>query len=97
MTFQPDPITPEQDRANFIANWKYEVRLKRNALLAETDWIHLPDVTVSDSYKAALLTYRQKLRDIPATVVSYLAQFTDMKVLGRQHWDGLSWPTKPSP
>ena len=97
MTFQPDPITPEQDRANFIANWKYEVRLKRNALIAETDWIHLPDVTVSDSYKAALLTYRQKLRDIPATVVSYLAQFTDMKVLGRQHWDGLSWPTKPSP
>ena len=85
MTFQPDPITPEQDRANFIANWKYEVRLKRNALIAETDWIHLPDVTVSDSYKAALLTYRQKLRDIPATVDTYLAQFTDIKVLGRQH------------
>ena len=97
MTFQEHNITPEEDKANFIANWKYEVRMKRNALIAETDWIHLPDVTVSDSYKAALLTYRQKLRDIPATVDTYLAQFTDIKVLGRQHWDGLDWPTKPNP
>ena len=96
MTFQEHNITPEEDKANFIANWKYEVRRRRNSLIAETDWIHLPDVTVSDSYKAALLTYRQQLRDVPAQVDTYLAQFTDIDSLTRQHWDGLPWPTIPS-
>ena len=66
-------------------------------MIAETDWIHLPDVTVSDSYKTALLTYRQKLRDIPATVDDYLSKFSYPDELVMQHWDGLSWPTKPSP
>ena len=97
MSFQEHNITPEEDKANFIANWKYEVRMKRNALIAETDWIHLPDVTISDSYKAELLTYRQKLRDIPATVDDYLSKFEYPTELSRQHWDGLDWPTKPSP
>tara|TARA_B100001248_G_C27150868_1_gene348946 strand:- start:60 stop:353 length:294 start_codon:yes stop_codon:yes gene_type:complete len=97
MTFQEHNITPEEDKANFIANWKYEVRNKRNALIAETDWIHLPDVTVSDSYKAALLTYRQQLRDMPAQVDDYLSKFAYPDELVMQHWDGLSWPTKPSP
>ena len=97
MSFQEHNITPEEDKANFIANWKYEVRMKRNALIAETDWIHLPDVTISDSYKAALLTYRQQLRDIPSTVDDYLSQFEYPNELVMQHWDGLDWPTKPTP
>ena len=97
MSFQQDPVTPEEDKANFIANWKYEVRKRRDSLIAETDWIHLPDVTVSDSYKAALLTYRQQLRDIPATVDDYLSKFAYPDELVMQHWDGLDWPTKPSP
>jgi len=41
-----------------------EVREKRNRLLEETDFYALSDVTMSD----AMTTYRQDLRDLPATV-----------------------------
>lgn len=39
------------------------VRLKRDALLKNTDWTQLPDVpsTLSEKYKS----YRQALRDVP--------------------------------
>jgi hypothetical protein len=39
------------------------LRAKRNALLKDTDWQGMSDVTMSDAQKA----YRQKLRDLPAT------------------------------
>ena len=38
-----------------------ELREKRNALLAETDWMAFKDVTLPAAWK----TYRQKLRDLP--------------------------------
>tara|TARA_R100001082_G_scaffold53583_1_gene29265 strand:+ start:1528 stop:1809 length:282 start_codon:yes stop_codon:yes gene_type:complete len=38
------------------------VREERDRLLAETDYLALSDVTMSDAWK----TYRQNLRDIPA-------------------------------
>ena len=38
------------------------LRQRRNALLAETDFYALSDVTMSDDMK----TYRQELRDLPA-------------------------------
>ena len=41
-----------------------EIRLDRNALLSETDWMAGSDVTMSDAWK----TYRQALRDYPSTV-----------------------------
>jgi len=95
-SFTPDPITPEQAKANFIAEWKNEVRAERNRLLAETDYIHLPDVTVDDTFKANMIAYRQSLRDIPSTVDTYLSQWSDMREMMNQHWSGLNWPTKPS-
>ena len=54
-----------------------ELRFKRNQLLTETDWMALGDVTMSDAWK----TYRQKLRDIPASNTTYA---------------DVTWPTKPS-
>tara|TARA_R100000664_G_scaffold11677_1_gene18899 strand:- start:464 stop:733 length:270 start_codon:yes stop_codon:yes gene_type:complete len=39
-----------------------QVREERDRLLAETDYLALSDVTMSDAWK----TYRQNLRDIPA-------------------------------
>ena len=39
-----------------------DVRDQRDILLAETDWMALSDVTMSD----AMTAYRQALRDIPA-------------------------------
>ena len=38
------------------------VREERDRLLAETDYLALSDVTMSDAWK----TYKQNLRDIPA-------------------------------
>jgi len=38
------------------------LRRKRNALLAETDYLALADVTLTDEMR----TYRQALRDLPA-------------------------------
>ena len=45
--------------------WLVErMRLHRDRLLAESDWTQLPDAPVD---KAAWATYRQALRDFPAT------------------------------
>ncbi|SUZ59482.1 uncharacterized protein METZ01_LOCUS12336 [marine metagenome] len=52
------------------------IRNHRNNLLAETDWMALPDVTMSDAWK----TYRQELRDIPASNTVYA---------------DVTWPPKP--
>jgi hypothetical protein len=43
-----------------------QLRLVRNVLLAETDWMANSDVTMSDKWK----TYRQELRDITKTYKS---------------------------
>ena len=43
------------------------IRLARNFLLSESDYIFCSDVTVSDETKEMYRTYRQKLRDLPAT------------------------------
>ena len=40
----------------------HEIRAKRDALIAETDWWVLPDRTPTDEQ----LAYRQALRDLPA-------------------------------
>ena len=53
-----------------------EIRRHRNSLLAETDWMANSDVTMS----AKMKTYRQILRDIPASNTVY---------------DDVDWPTKP--
>ena len=55
------------------------MREDRNRLLAETDFYALSDVTMS----AAMTTYRQDLRDLPA------GKTTKADV------DGATWPTKP--
>ena len=43
-----------------------KLRLQRNILIAETDYLALSDVTISDAWK----TYRQELRDITKTFKS---------------------------
>ncbi len=52
------------------------IRDHRNRLLIETDWAALGDVTMSDAMK----TYRQALRDVPASNTIY---------------EDVTWPTKP--
>ena len=56
-----------------------KLRQRRNALLAETDFYALSDVTMSDDMK----TYRQELRDLPA----------DKDTV--EKCDNATFPTKP--
>lgn len=44
-----------------------EVRLKRNLLLAESDWTQLQDTQLPEDKKNAWTKYRQELRDLPQT------------------------------
>ena len=58
------------------------LRLKRNQLLAETDFYALSDVTMSE----AMTTYRQDLRNLPGTIADD-ATAEDVKAV--------TFPTKP--
>jgi hypothetical protein len=59
MTFQFHPAYPD---ANNDQKWE-QIKLWRNAKLAQSDWTQLPDSPVD---KTAWATYRQALRDLPA-------------------------------
>ena len=56
-----------------------KLRSRRNALLAETDFYALSDVTMSDDMK----TYRQELRDLPSGKDTV------------EKCENATWPTKP--
>ena len=62
------------------------LRIERDRLLAETDWMGNSDVTMSSAWK----TYRQELRDLPAN--------SDPKLdsEGRLDMSSVKFPTKPS-
>ena len=62
------------------------LRVERDRLLAETDWMALGDVTMSSAMK----TYRQALRDLPAN--------SDPKLdsNGALDMSSVKFPTKPS-
>lgn len=57
-----------------------EAREKRNALIAETDFMAMPDYPLDAEKKAAVLAYRQALRDVP-----------EQAGFPRQ----INWPVKP--
>ncbi len=57
-----------------------EARGKRNQLIAETDYMAMPDYPLDEEKKAAVLSYRQALRDVP-----------EQAGFPRQ----IDWPVKP--
>ena len=59
------------------------LRGRRSFLLQESDWTQIPDCQLTDSKKAEWATYRQALRDMPAT---YSSETDPLKVV---------WPDKP--
>ena len=79
-------FTPEEETARDAEEQEWadgasaremvSIRNHRNGLLTETDWMGFSDVTLSDAWK----TYRQALRDIPASNTIYA---------------DVTWPTKP--
>tara|TARA_B100000965_G_scaffold374104_1_gene365107 strand:+ start:5089 stop:5454 length:366 start_codon:yes stop_codon:yes gene_type:complete len=62
------------------------LRIERDRLLKETDWMANSDVIISDEWK----TYRQALRDLPAT--------STPKLNNQEQLDesSVTWPTPPS-
>lgn len=58
---------------------KSAMRNHRNALLKESDWTQLPDISISPEVRVAWQIYRQKLRDI-----------TD-----DSNWPYVVWPMAP--
>lgn len=58
-----------------------ELRFQRNLKLKETDWMASPDRTMTDAQK----TYRQALRDLPASQTP-----TDVQL------SNITWPTEPT-
>ena len=63
-----------------------ELRKQRDAKLAETDWTALSDVTMTDNMK----TYRQALRDLPASNDGKNATLKDGVL------ENVKWPQKPA-
>jgi len=63
-----------------------ELRVQRDAKLAETDWTALSDVTMADNMK----TYRQALRDLPAASGGKDATLKDGVL------ENVTWPQKPA-
>ena len=70
-----------------------EVKNHRNWLLAVSDWTRLDDVTLAADKKTAWQTYRQALRDLPATIAA--DSNLTAKALADNHSHS-GWPTKPS-
>lgn len=48
----------------WLNSWD-RIRRERDALIAETDWMILPDAPLTESEVAEVKAYRQALRDIP--------------------------------
>jgi hypothetical protein len=72
---EAEPTDTQLEAALYTWNWDY-VRKQRNTLLAETDFYALSDVTMS----ADMATYREALRDLPASTADS---------------EDVVWPTKP--
>ena len=89
---RPDKVLTRAEKEAIAAEWNdYEtntkpavalndLRLVRDAKLAETDWTQSNDSPLSDSDKTAWATYRQSLRDITDSATSL---------------EDVTWPTKP--
>ena len=70
-----------------------EVKGYRNILLTQSDWTQGSDSPLSSSKKTEWVTYRQALRDIPATIAA--DSNLTAKALADNHSHS-SWPTTPS-
>ena len=62
------------------------LRVERDARIAKTDWRASSDLTISDAWK----TYRQALRDLPASASPKLDSNYDLDL------SSVTWPTEPS-
>ena len=62
------------------------LRIERDTRIAKTDWRASSDLTLSDAWK----TYRQALRDLPASATPKLDSNYELD------FSSFTWPTEPS-
>ena len=62
------------------------LRIERDTRIAKTDWRASSDLTLSDAWK----TYRQALRDLPASASPKLNSDYELDLTS------VTWPTEPS-
>ena len=62
------------------------LRIERDERIAKTDWRASSDLTLTDAWK----TYRQSLRDLPASASPSLDSY------GYLDMTSVTWPTEPS-
>ena len=62
------------------------LRIERDVRIAKTDWRASSDLTLTDAWK----TYRQELRDLPASATPKLNSNYDLDLTS------VTWPTEPS-
>ena len=62
------------------------LRIERDTRIAKTDWRASSDLTLVDAWK----TYRQALRDLPATASPKLDSINELDLTS------VTWPTEPS-
>ena len=62
------------------------LRIERDARIAKTDWRASADLTLTDAWK----TYRQALRDLPASASPKLNSLDELDLTS------VTWPTEPS-
>ena len=62
------------------------LRLERDKRIANTDWRASSDLTLADAWK----TYRQALRDLPASATPKLDSYYELDLTS------VTWPTEPS-
>ena len=62
------------------------LRIERDRRIAKTDWRASSDLTLADAWK----TYRQALRDLPASVSPKLDSNYELDLTS------VTWPTEPS-
>ena len=62
------------------------LRVERDTRIAKTDWRASSDLTLTDAWK----TYRQALRDLPATASPKLDSYYELDLTS------VTWPNEPS-
>ena len=62
------------------------LRLERDKRISNTDWRASSDLTLADAWK----TYRQALRDLPASATPKLDSYYELDLTS------VTWPTEPS-
>lgn len=68
------PVSNEELNAQVMRN----VRANRDLMLNSCDWTQMNDSPLSDSKKDEWKTYRQTLRDFPATVAGDVVDFNQV-------------------